>query len=105
MNSELLKNFTREEVEAALKDIKPLSALGPDGMPPIFFQSFWYVVGDDISQAVLDCLNNCHIPSDLNHTYVTLIPKVKSPEKFQNLGLLAFVTLFTNCSLKCLLIE
>ncbi|XP_030970994.1 uncharacterized protein LOC115991444 [Quercus lobata] len=31
MNSELLKNFTREEVEAALKDMKPLSAPGPDG--------------------------------------------------------------------------
>lgn len=39
------------------------------------------MVGDDVSHVVLDCLNNCYIPSDLNHTYVTLIPKVKSPEQ------------------------
>ena len=40
MNADLLRNFSREEVEAALKDIEPLSTPGPDGMPPIFFQSF-----------------------------------------------------------------
>jgi len=49
-------------------------------MPPIFFQSFWSMVGDDVTYAVLDCLNNFHIPHDLNHTFVTLIPKIKSPE-------------------------
>ena len=49
-------------------------------MPPIFFQSFWSVVGDDVTYAVLDCLNNYYIPYDLNHTFVTFIPKVKSPE-------------------------
>ena len=38
------------------------------------------MVGDDVTYAVLDCLNNCHIPHDLNHSFVTLIPKVKSPE-------------------------
>ena len=80
MNQELIKDFTREEVEVALKHMEPLKAPGPDGMPPIFFQSFWSMVGDDVSFAMLDCLNNCYIPHDLNHTYVTLIPKVKSPE-------------------------
>lgn len=34
-------------------------------------------MGDDVSYAVPNCLNNCHIPHDLNHTFVTLIPKVK----------------------------
>ena len=38
------------------------------------------MVGDDVTYVVLDCFNNCHIPHDLNHTFVTLIPKVKSPE-------------------------
>ena len=80
MNQELTKVFTREEVDLALKNMEPLTAPGPDGMPPIFFQSFWSVVGDDVTFAVLDCLNNCRIPPDLNHTFVTLIPKVKSPE-------------------------
>ena len=37
MNQELIKDFTREEVEVALKHMEPLKAPGPDGMPPIFF--------------------------------------------------------------------
>ena len=80
MNQELIKAFTREEVDLALKNMEPLMAPGPDGMPPIFFQFFWSLVGDDVTFVVLDCLNNFHIPHDLNHTFVTLIPKVKSPK-------------------------
>ena len=40
MNRELTRGFTREEVEAALKTMDPLSARGPDGMPPTFFQTY-----------------------------------------------------------------
>ena len=39
------------------------------------------MIGDDVSKAVLDCLNSCHIPKEFNYTYVTLIPKVKNLEK------------------------
>ena len=81
MNISLTREFTRQEVEIALKDMAPLKALGPDGMPPIFFQSFWRLIGDDVSKAVLDFLNSCHIPKEFNFTYVTLIPKMKNPKK------------------------
>ena len=81
MNISLTREFTRQEVDLALKDMALLKAPGPDGMPPLFFQSFWHLIGDDVSKAVLDCLNSCHIPQEFNFTYVTLIPKVKNPEK------------------------
>ena len=90
MNQELIKEFTRKEIDVALKHMEPLKAPGPDGMPPIFFQSFWFMIGDEVSYAILDCLNNCHIPHDLNHTFVTLIPIVKCPElisKFRPISL------------------
>ena len=38
MNNELLAPFQRSEVDFALKQMNPLKALGPDGMPPLFFQ-------------------------------------------------------------------
>ena len=57
MNSNLMKNFTRQEVDAALKNMAPLKAPGPDGMPPIFFQHYWDSIGDDVSCAVLSCLD------------------------------------------------
>ena len=81
MNISLTREFTRQEVDLALKEMAPLKAPRPDGMPPLFFQSFWHLIGDDVSKAVLDCLNSYHIPKEFNYTFVTLIPKVKNPEK------------------------
>ena len=39
MNDDLIHDFTANEVEQALNQMKPLTAPGPDGLPPIFFKS------------------------------------------------------------------
>lgn len=67
----------REEVDKALNQMEPLKAPGPDGLPPLFFQNFWPCIREEVSQA----LNSGSIPSSINHTFITLIPKVKSPSK------------------------
>ena len=58
----------------------PLKAPGPDGMPPIFFQHFWPLVGDEVTATILQFLNTAIFPCHLNHTFISLIPKVKNPE-------------------------
>ena len=68
----------------ALKQMAPLKALGPDGMPPIFYQHYWDSIGDVSSCAVLSCLNSGSIPASLNHTYIILIPKLKNSERVSN---------------------
>ena len=80
MNSSLIINFSKEEGEIALKQMAPLKAPGPDGMPPIFFQHYWESIGNDVGKAVVSCLNSTSIETGLNHTFLTLIPKVKSLE-------------------------
>ncbi len=40
MNQALGKEFTAMEVGVALVQMGPIKALGPDGKPPIFYQSF-----------------------------------------------------------------
>ena len=35
MNSNLTRDFTKQEVDLALKEMAPLKASGPDGMPPL----------------------------------------------------------------------
>ena len=40
MNIGLIGNFSKEEVTIALKQMAPLKAPGPNGMPPIFFQHY-----------------------------------------------------------------
>ena len=81
MNASLTDNFQAWEVEAALKQMAPLKAPGPDGMPPLFFQNYQDLVKGDITTTVLNYLNSGWLPLTLNHTFVTLIPKVKNPEK------------------------
>jgi hypothetical protein len=80
MNSHLSQDFTAEEVETAIKQMAPLTAPGPDGMPPLFYQSFWSLIGGEVTAAVLSSLNSGKIFQAINHTYITLIPKVKSLE-------------------------
>ena len=59
----------------------PVKALGPDGMPPVFYQTYWSDVGMDISQAILSCLHYGSILKSINHTFIALIPKVKNQER------------------------
>ena len=80
MNKELVGEFTRAEVDLAFKQMAPLKAPEPDGMPPLFYQHYWPSIRDEVFEAVLDHLNSGKLPSGLNHTFLTFIPKVKSPE-------------------------
>jgi hypothetical protein len=40
MNSRLISEFTADEVVQALKQMAPLKAPGPDGLPPVFYQRY-----------------------------------------------------------------
>ena len=80
MNSNLIGEFTKADVELALKQMTPLKACGLDDMLPIFFQHYQDNIGDDIVKVVLSCLNSKTILLGLKHTFITLIPKVKSLE-------------------------
>ena len=81
MNLDLISEFTREEVELALKQIHPTKAPGPDDMSAIFFQKYWDVVGNDISSMILNVVNSNMSLAEINKTNITLIPKTKCPSR------------------------
>ena len=58
----------------------PLKAPGPNGMPPLFYQHYWDTIGNDVTHSVLHFLNSACLLDNLNHTFITLIPKKNSPE-------------------------
>ena len=80
MNEELLKPYSKDEVEAAIRQMAPSKTLGPDGMPPLFYQTFWQSIGVEVSDTVLSCLNSGTLLKSINHTFITLIPKVSNPK-------------------------
>ncbi|XP_040994359.1 uncharacterized protein LOC121240903 [Juglans microcarpa x Juglans regia] len=53
MNEELCNEYSTEEVKAALQQMNPTKALGPDGMSPSFFQKYWNVVGESVTSTIL----------------------------------------------------
>ncbi|KAL0006597.1 hypothetical protein SO802_008099 [Lithocarpus litseifolius] len=58
MNQLLTRDFSAAEVKVALEQMHPLRVLGPDGMPPLFFQYFWSTCGEVVTAMVLNFLNH-----------------------------------------------
>ena len=81
MRTNLDKPFSSEEVGQAIREMAPLKAPRPNGMPPLFFQTYWTNVVMDVTQVVLSCLNSGSILKSINHTFIALIPKVNNLER------------------------
>ena len=81
MNEWLVRPFVESKVKGALKQMYPLKALGPDGMPHFFFQHFWSTSSMVVTKTVLDFFNFGISPPNFNDTHITLIPNIKEPKK------------------------
>ncbi|XP_075654904.1 uncharacterized protein LOC142625081 [Castanea sativa] len=75
MNCLLGQDFQAMEVQQALKQMHPTTALDPDGMPHLFCQKFSSLSGDCVTHVVLNSLNHRITPPDFNDTHIVLIPK------------------------------
>jgi hypothetical protein len=84
MNEELVKPYTDLEIKAALFQMGPTKALGPDGFPALFYQTHWEFLKDDICSAVRGFLMGEEIPEGFCDSVIVLIPKVSSPEHLKN---------------------
>lgn len=59
----------------------PLEGPGPDGVPAVFYQKYWEMVGPDIMAAVQYFFDNGYLLREWNATLIFLIPKVDKPEE------------------------
>ena len=100
MNDQFSLEFQYWEVQQAIKQMSPLKAPGPDGMPPLFYQHYWGLICENVSQSVLDFLNSASLPEHLNHTFITLIPKKKILSMLLNSSPLAYVMYCIRFSLR-----
>lgn len=81
MNEDLQQPFTEEEITTALSQMCPTKAPSPDGLPAVFFQKHWQIVREGVITTCLHVLNEKGNIAPLNHTYISLIPKVEKPRK------------------------
>ena len=64
----LSRLYSSEEVKAALFQMGPTKAPGPDGMNALFYQKFWHIVGNEVTDVVLDFFHTGHMVLDINYT-------------------------------------
>ena len=55
-------------------------APGPDGYTSTFFKKAWEIVGNEVTDAVLQFFENGKLLKQLNHTILALVPKVETPD-------------------------
>lgn len=58
----------------------PSKSLRPDGMSPFFFQKYWHIVSNDVTEVVLSVLTSGHFLHKMNYTHIVLIPKKNDPK-------------------------
>lgn len=73
----LTRDFKPFEVAQTLKQMHPTTTPGPDGMPPLFYQTFWPLVGNCVTKSVLDFLNLGIALLILMRLIIFLFPKLK----------------------------
>lgn len=100
MNAELTKPFTKEEIHSRLFSMHLDKALGEDGLPASFFQNFWDIVEDLVSHVCLNFLNGEGSLGSLNHTLLTLVPKIKDPKEVTNFRLIGLCMVIYKLILK-----
>ncbi|KAL5564135.1 hypothetical protein UlMin_027299 [Ulmus minor] len=101
-NSFLLRPFVAADVKAALFGMNPTKAPGFDGLPALFFQKYWAVVGEEVTAVCISCLNGDGQISIFNKTVLSLIPKPKSPKKVMDFRPISLCTALYKIVAKCL---
>ena len=79
-NLELTSPVTENEIYKALFDMDPHKAPGPDGFGASFYQDHWLQVKDHLCFAIKDFFISGRLLTEINHTFIALVPKVDHPE-------------------------
>lgn len=75
----LNESFSALEIKDAIFQMEPSKAPGPDGFSALFYQKFWNVVEEEVTQQILKMLNPAKLEENINDTMITLIPKQARP--------------------------
>ena len=76
----LINIFTVEEVKAAVWDCDSYKCPGPDGVSFGFIKYFWDILKDDLMRFLMEFHRNGKLSKGINSTFISLIPKVDSPQ-------------------------
>jgi hypothetical protein len=76
----LTRPFSVDEIKSAVWDCDSFKSPGPDGINFGFIKNFWNEMKDDIVRFITEFHRNGKLSKGINSTFITLIPKVESPQ-------------------------
>lgn len=95
--------FTEDEVRAAVMDMNPRKAPGPDGYTALFFQKCWDIIKNDMMTAIkaFEGLNTARLAS-LNNATMILIKKRADATEAKDYRPISLLTFFAKLIMKIL---
>nr|GEV35264.1 RNA-directed DNA polymerase, eukaryota [Tanacetum cinerariifolium] len=85
---------TNDEIKKAVWDCSTDKAPGPDGFTFGFYRKFWYLIDNDVCDAVRFFFKIDNIPNGCNSSFIALIPKIPDAnmvKKFRPISLVGSV--------------
>ncbi|KAL4360702.1 hypothetical protein GQ457_04G022450 [Hibiscus cannabinus] len=61
MNCSLRREFTTDDVLAALKTMSPHKVAGVDGLGVVFYQQFWHIVAEEVGHFCIDLITRLNL--------------------------------------------
>ena len=101
-SSELTNLVSREEIKNTLFSMDSKKAPGPDGFNVQFFKLTWHILGEDFLDAVQHFFITGRLLKELNHTSLSLIPKVVNPSRMCDYRPIACCNVMYKCISKLL---
>ncbi|CAN0875004.1 Transposon TX1 uncharacterized 149 kDa protein [Linum grandiflorum] len=96
MNARLLQPFTDNEIHKVVFSVGSSKSRGPDGYTGAFYQHFWHIISQDVCAAVKTFFHSGKMLRSINHTWLTLIPKVSGASCMTQYRLLVFAKCLKN---------
>ncbi|CAL1368079.1 unnamed protein product [Linum trigynum] len=85
MNEMLTMQVSRGEIRQAVFVIGQGQSPGSEGFTAGFYQRFWDEIGVAVSDAILSFFQSSRLLHSVNHTLLTLIPKVSNAESMRQM--------------------
>ncbi|GJR65874.1 putative RNA-directed DNA polymerase, eukaryota, reverse transcriptase zinc-binding domain protein [Tanacetum coccineum] len=93
----MVRDVSNDEVKSVIFSMGDDRAPGPDGFTAAFFKKAWDVVGGDITCAIQDFFSNGKLLKELNHTIISLIPKVTTHDRINDYRPISYCNVLYKC--------
>ncbi|GJT55755.1 RNA-directed DNA polymerase, eukaryota, reverse transcriptase zinc-binding domain protein [Tanacetum coccineum] len=77
----MCRSITNDEIKNALNSIDDNKAHGPNGYSFKFFKIAWYIIVEDVCEAVQEFFTTGKLLGELNATIISRVPKIRNPSK------------------------